>query len=77
MGKIKKRQVIQHAERCKGCLYCSIACPEGAISVSSDVNGKGYNIMVVDHDKCSTCGTCYTVCPDYVFEIIEVNRDAA
>ncbi len=77
MDKKKKRLVIQHTDRCKGCLYCSITCPEEALSVSSEVNEKGYNVMVIDHDKCTTCGTCYTVCPDYVYEIVEVDRDAA
>lgn len=77
MKERKDRQVIQHMERCKGCLYCSIACPAEAISMSSDVNEKGYNIMKIDRDKCTTCGTCYTVCPDYVYEIIEAAHDVA
>lgn len=75
MRKKKARKVVQHNERCKGCLYCSIACPTDAISVSENVNGKGYNTMFIDEEKCTTCGTCYTVCPDYVYEIVEVESD--
>lgn len=75
MSSKKQRQVVQHTERCKGCLYCSIACPVEAISISDEVNAKGYNTMMIDKDKCTTCGTCYTVCPDYVYEIVEVGHD--
>ncbi len=70
--KKKKRIVTQSNNRCKGCRFCEISCPAEAISVSSEVNAKGYNYMEIDHKKCTTCGVCYTVCPDYVFEIIEV-----
>ena len=59
----------------QGCLYCSIECPADAISVSENVNAKGYNTMEIDREKCTTCGTCYTVCPDYVYEIIEGAHD--
>lgn len=72
MAKKTKRTVVQHNERCKGCQYCRISCPAEAISVSSEVNAKGYNTMVIDQEKCTTCGACYTVCPDYVFELVEV-----
>ena len=75
MKKQKSRKIIQHNERCKGCLYCSIACPVEAISVSENVNAKGYNTMQIDEDRCTTCGSCYTVCPDFVFEVIEVPQD--
>lgn len=71
-----KGLLIQHNERCKNCLYCSIACPAEAISVSSSVNNKGYNTMHVDSEKCIACGICYTVCPDYVFELVKEAQHA-
>ncbi len=77
MPQMKLKKVVQHTERCKGCLYCTMACPAAAISISREVNAKGYNTTLIDVDKCTTCGTCYIVCPDYVYEIIEVNNDAA
>ena len=76
MDNKKNRAVVQNTERCKGCLYCSIACPMEAISMSQDTNSKGYNTMVIDKGKCTACGGCYTVCPDYVFEIVETGREA-
>lgn len=75
MSKKENRKVILHVERCKGCLYCSIACPVQAISVSDNVNRKGYNTMEIDEEKCTKCGSCYTVCPDYVYEIVEGASD--
>lgn len=55
--------------RCKGCYYCVKACPKEAISISKNVNSKGYVVIQVDEEKCVGCGLCYTVCPDYVFEL--------
>jgi len=72
MAEKKAKKVVQHNERCKGCDYCRLACPKEAISVSEEINAKGYHTMVIDEEKCIKCGTCYTVCPDYVYEIIEV-----
>lgn len=69
MGKEKNEKVYTNPVRCKGCYYCIHACPKEAIRISDHVNARGYNTIVVDADKCTVCGTCYRVCPDYVFEI--------
>lgn len=62
-------QIIIHTERCKGCGYCVHFCPKGALSVSAQINEKGYNPVAVDESRCVLCGVCYNVCPDYVFEV--------
>ncbi|AWI04391.1 4Fe-4S binding protein [Clostridium drakei] len=59
-----------NTKRCKGCYYCVKACPKEAITVSDEVNLKGYAVIKVDEEKCIACGMCYTVCPDYVFELV-------
>ena len=64
---MKQLTVIQ--ERCKGCGYCIHFCPKQALSVSNEINEKGYNPVQVDEAACIGCGICYTVCPDYVFEL--------
>ena len=69
MGKDIKAKLNKNPKRCKGCLYCMIACREDALSVSDFVIEKGYNTVQVDETKCVACGMCYRVCPDYVFEI--------
>ena len=65
--------MIQHHERCKGCGYCILECPKDALSFSTDVNRKGYSTVKLDEEKCIACAICYTVCPDYVFERVEVS----
>jgi 2-oxoglutarate ferredoxin oxidoreductase subunit delta len=57
------------AERCKSCQYCVDSCPKKALYVSEKTNKMGYKVVDVDQEKCIQCGTCYTVCPDWVFEI--------
>jgi 2-oxoglutarate ferredoxin oxidoreductase subunit delta len=56
--------------RCKGCGYCVAECPKEAISFGEHMNAKGYVTVVVDQELCIQCGSCYRVCPDYVFEIL-------
>lgn len=65
-------KIILHKESCKACGYCKDVCKKGAISVSEYINSKGYEVMEVDEEKCIKCGLCYTMCPEYVFEILEV-----
>lgn len=56
-------------DKCKGCYLCVSVCPKEALSISTEVNAKGYNYVMVDKNKCIACGSCYQICPDYVFEI--------
>jgi 2-oxoglutarate ferredoxin oxidoreductase subunit delta len=58
-----------HTDRCKGCRLCVGACPKQAVIPLDEVNKKGYEITAVDEDKCIACGSCYKICPDYVYEI--------
>lgn len=68
------KELIIHEERCKSCQYCIKHCPKKALRVSNDhVNEKGYATVQVDLAACILCGMCFTVCPDYVFEIKEEN----
>ncbi len=59
------------AERCKSCKYCVSVCPTKSLSLSGKLNAAGYDYVKVDDDTCTKCGTCYLVCPDNVFEIVE------
>ena len=67
----KNTRMTQNHEMCKGCGFCVLQCPKGALSFSDKVNSKGYNIIDLDEEKCIQCAICYTVCPDYVYERVE------
>ena len=41
--------------KCKGCMQCASACPQGAIS-------KIAGIVRVDSSKCTGCGVCVYEC---------------
>lgn len=58
-------------DRCKACHLCIVNCPKDAIYPSGKVNARGYEYIAVDEEKCVGCGSCYQMCPDYVFEILE------
>lgn len=66
-----KEKIITYQERCKGCHYCLAACKKDALRVSEYTNKKGYRAIEADQEKCVACGSCFTVCPDYVFELVE------
>ena len=56
---------------CKGCGYCIAECPRQALSFSGHISDKGYDTVQVNEELCITCGSCYRVCPDRVFEILK------
>lgn len=50
---------------CKGCNLCVEACPTHVISLSDQVNAKGYNYAYMENpDDCNGCANCAMVCPD-------------
>lgn len=49
---------------CFKCGMCQRKCPENAIDISS-------GLPVIDYNKCTSCKTCITVCPDKVLTLIE------
>lgn len=58
-------------EKCKACGLCMNACPGGAISMTDEINSRGYKHIRVYSGDCVGCGICYLVCPDAVFTIVE------
>ena len=61
--------LVVHKESCKASRYWIEACPKQALYTSEHINEKGYQATDVHEDKCIACGTCFIVCPDYVFEL--------
>lgn len=64
-------KMIIHPQGCKSCEYCVVNCPKKAITLNGPINKAGYSTPTVDKSKCILCGTCYNVCPDYVYEIVK------
>ena len=65
-----KRGDIQIAiEICKGCEVCIVSCPQKVISLSKEVNSKGYHFAVKVNDDCTGCANCAVVCPDAVITV--------
>ncbi|OFW58661.1 MAG: hypothetical protein A2133_08050 [Actinobacteria bacterium RBG_16_64_13] len=57
-------------ERCKGCTFCIEFCPKKCISLSGELNLKGYFVAALDADNdCTGCGTCAVMCPEVAIEV--------
>ncbi len=57
--------VVIHAEHCKGCGRCVVACPKGVLTISGVINSHGYAIAeATEPDKCVRCGMCFYNCPE-------------
>jgi 2-oxoisovalerate ferredoxin oxidoreductase delta subunit len=49
---------------CKACERCIIACREGVLKMSDDINERGYHYAVYKGNGCTGCGDCYYTCPE-------------
>jgi 2-oxoglutarate ferredoxin oxidoreductase subunit delta len=64
-------QIIIDRDRCKGCETCTLACPQGILSMSAEINVKGYfPAQVADPARCIGCRICALVCPDLAIEVM-------
>ena len=64
MAKVKGTIEVDR-ERCKGCNVCVVSCPFKVLSLSQEVNSKGYNYSyMVNPEACTGCASCALVCPD-------------
>ncbi len=69
MAKIKGTIDVD-IERCKGCGVCVSICPVKVIALGENVNGKGYNYLVMTNpDGCIGCAGCAMICPDSVITV--------
>ena len=65
-----KGHVQIDTERCKGCNFCVDYCPKKSISLSEELNLKGYFVAAFDPDDgCTGCGVCAVMCPEVAVEV--------
>ena len=69
-----KGAIVVDTDKCKGCGVCLDHCPTSVISLSKDVNLKGYHFLYMSSpDKCIGCSNCAVVCPDSVITVYRVS----
>ena len=49
---------------CKACGRCIIACPKGLLTMSDDINMRGYHYVEYSGADCNGCANCYYNCPE-------------
>ncbi|MGB9927794.1 MAG: 4Fe-4S dicluster domain-containing protein [Methanosarcina sp.] len=49
---------------CKACGRCLLACPKGVLSMSENLNARGYHYIEYKGEGCSGCVSCYYTCPE-------------
>ncbi|MFO8033043.1 MAG: 4Fe-4S dicluster domain-containing protein [Desulfohalobiaceae bacterium] len=67
MGRVEIRR-----ERCKGCLLCTLVCPEEILVQSQELNSQGYKVVQVvagKEQECKGCAFCAEICPDCVLTV--------
>jgi 2-oxoglutarate ferredoxin oxidoreductase subunit delta len=72
--KLPKGEIHIIKERCKGCGFCIEFCPADVLDVGTEINSRGYHPPVVkNEEKCTCCGLCEIICPDFAIFNIEKN----
>jgi len=65
-------------DRCKGCHFCVEYCPTDVLEISDEFNIKGYHPPVAVHpEKCTNCGLCELICPDFAIFVTESEEAAS
>ena len=56
---------------CLGCGYCEYFCSRGCITIPGDkFTPMGYLLPVFSNpDKCTACGVCAWMCPQFAIEV--------
>lgn len=70
-------------ERCKGCGLCITVCPKDNISISEEINAKGYypasfaesEAETDDKSQCTGCAMCAITCPDVAIEVYRESKE--
>ena len=64
-----KMEKMFTTEKCIGCMACIEACPEQALTMTSD------QVVLTDRAACTMCGLCAEVCPTGAMEMVAEMTD--
>jgi 2-oxoglutarate ferredoxin oxidoreductase subunit delta len=68
--------VLIDTVKCKGCELCIEACPTDVLSMSHEVNAKGYHYAYMENaDQCTGCANCGIICPDGVISVYQMKME--
>lgn len=62
------------SEKCYGCSVCVTICPQGAINIKENENGK--RKFIHNYARCTHCGLCKTVCLEKAVDNVIIYEDA-
>ena len=57
-----KNKIVIDELRCKGCALCTVACPQGLIKMSIELNKQGFLPAMISAEDMERCSGCYFVC---------------
>lgn len=59
---------------CKGCGLCTKYCVRGCIVMGKEFGPSGYLSPEFTPGKCTACGICARMCPDYAIEVYDTGE---
>lgn len=63
-------RVLIDSVLCKGCERCVVACPQRILTMSKELNPKGYfTAKVAQQPRCIGCCLCAITCPDNAVQV--------
>lgn len=69
---LPKAEIRIIRDLCKGCNFCIDFCPRKVLEKSEELNKRGvYPPKAVDEEKCTLCGFCTAICPDFAIFAVE------
>ncbi|MCS7117012.1 MAG: 4Fe-4S binding protein [Nitrososphaerota archaeon] len=71
----KRYSLFIYEDLCKGCGICVWFCPSKVLSLSKEINKRGFHFAKLDDEsKCTACKICELVCPDFSIGLSEISE---